>query len=425
MLPGRINRLGRHKYDLAETEVLKMGAIYGANGAGKSNLIKSIAILSRLVTRGKFLPSILTNRFKLSKDSIAQPVYLGIEFIKNHIAFRYEVSIQDAFIIEENLYSSTKGRNDYQFVFKRKTNNEISKIEFFSKFYESEENKILESVIEKTLLKVNGNALNLFSSLENSDLTLCKTAFSWFDDDLEIVSPDTKVLALPHILDLKPKFKIFANDLIRSFSTGVSNLDIERLPIEKHSAVGKKDIEEISAKLLADPKSIAVLDDRSVVVNENGEILAKKLMLYHENDQGELVVFNPTEESDGTIRLLEYIPAIQNLIEESKVYIIDEIERSIHPLIIREIVSKFSHDQQTKGQLIFSTHESCLLDQDIFRQDEIWFVEKNDKGASELYSLSSFKEHHTLDIRKGYLNGKYGAIPFLNNLNDLNWDKYE
>jgi AAA15 family ATPase/GTPase len=78
---------------------------------------------------------------------------------------------------------------------------------------------------------------------------------------------------------------------------------------------------------------------------------------------------------------------------------------------------------ETKGQLIFSTHESNLLDQDIFRPDEIWFTEKNKQGATELYALSEFKEHHTIDIRKGYLNGRYGGIPFLGNLKDLNWEK--
>ncbi len=102
---------------------------------------------------------------------------------------------------------------------------------------------------------------------------------------------------------------------------------------------------------------------------------------------------------------------------------IDEIERSIHPLLIKELIQKFSHDEHTKGQLIFSTHESNLLDQEIFRPDEIWFAEK-DKGATKLSPLSDYREHHTIDIRKGYLNGRYSAIPFLANLRDLNWDTH-
>ena len=75
--------------------------------------------------------------------------------------------------------------------------------------------------------------------------------------------------------------------------------------------------------------------------------------------------------------------------------------------------------------MIFSTHESNLLDQEIFRTDEIWFTEKSVLGSTKLYSLSDFKEHNTIYIRKGYLNGRYGAIPFLGNLQDLNWHKFQ
>ena len=134
--------------------------------------------------------------------------------------------------------------------------------------------------------------------------------------------------------------------------------------------------------------------------------------------------FYLNEESDGTVRLLDYIPAFQDIVNHNKVYIVDEIERSIHPLLIKELIRKFSNDKDTQGQLIFSTHESNLLDQEIFRQDEIWFAEKDKNGCTDLYPLSEFKEHHTKDIRKGYLNGRYGGIPFLGNLQDLNWNKY-
>jgi AAA15 family ATPase/GTPase len=147
--------------------------------------------------------------------------------------------------------------------------------------------------------------------------------------------------------------------------------------------------------------------------------------LEHTGKNNENVVFNLDEESDGTVRLLDFIPAFKDLITKRKVILIDEIERSIHPLLIKELIKKFSFDDNTLGQFIFSTHESNLLDQNIFRQDEIWFAEKNKQGSTELYSLSDFKEHNTIDIRKGYLNGRYGSIPFLANLQDLNWHKYD
>ena len=84
----------------------------------------------------------------------------------------------------------------------------------------------------------------------------------------------------------------------------------------------------------------------------------------------------------------------------------------------------FINDNNTKGQLIFTTHDSNLLDQNIFRQDEIWFTEKKKTGETTMYPLSDFKIRHDLDIEKGYLKGRFGAIPFLGNLDNLNWHEY-
>ena len=154
---------------------------------------------------------------------------------------------------------------------------------------------------------------------------------------------------------------------------------------------------------------------------ENNEIISKFLKFEHTGKNDKSYEFDFILESDGTKRLMDFIPIFYDLMRRDIVYIIDEMERSIHPLLIKELISKFSLDEDTKGQLIFTTHESNLLDQDIFRTDEIWFAEKGKSGSTKLYSLSDYKEHKTIDIQKGYLNGRYGSIPFLGNLHDLNW----
>jgi len=92
--------------------------------------------------------------------------------------------------------------------------------------------------------------------------------------------------------------------------------------------------------------------------------------------------------------------------------------------LLKQLIGKFTRNNKTKGQLIFTTHESNLLDQNIFRQDEIWFTEKKSTGETALYPLSDFSIRFDLDIQKGYLQGRFGAIPFLGNLQDLNWDIY-
>ncbi len=146
--------------------------------------------------------------------------------------------------------------------------------------------------------------------------------------------------------------------------------------------------------------------DELIFVKEDNKIWVKTLKVEHFCKRDQSVLFGLDEESDGTVRLLDFVPAFKNVISIEKVFIIDEIERSIHPLLIKEFVQKFSFDPNSKsGQLIFTTHESNLLDQEIFRQDEIWFAEKDFNGSTDLYSLSDFKEHKTIDIEKDYLNG--------------------
>jgi hypothetical protein len=163
----------------------------------------------------------------------------------------------------------------------------------------------------------------------------------------------------------------------------------------------------------------------SVIIMDNGKLVVKRAISFHKDNMGTETPFMISEESDGTKRLIDFIPAFNNLLQLDYTYLIDEIDRSLHPSLLCAMISKVMADYKTKGQLIFTSHESNLLDLEIFRQDEIWFVEKDNKfGDTKMYSLSEFKPRYDLDIRKGYLKGRFGAIPFLAKLNDLNWDNY-
>jgi AAA15 family ATPase/GTPase len=162
-----------------------------------------------------------------------------------------------------------------------------------------------------------------------------------------------------------------------------------------------------------------------ILMGEEGKLIVRKTISVHKDNIGDNVLFKLSEESDGTKRLLDFMPAFNNIIQQNFTYLIDEIDRSLHPSLLCMMIKKIMIDVTTKGQLIFTTHESNLLNLDIFRQDEIWFVEKDKKtGGTQMYSLSEFKPRYDLDIRKGYLKGRFGAIPFLANLQDLNWHKY-
>jgi AAA15 family ATPase/GTPase len=125
-------------------------------------------------------------------------------------------------------------------------------------------------------------------------------------------------------------------------------------------------------------------------------------------------------ESDGVRRFLHLLPELYRLRSTGGVFVIDEFERSMHPMLARKFIEFFlKAGQGTASQLIFTTHETNLLDLDLMRRDGIWFAEKDNEGATQLYSLADFKVRNDLRIEKGYLQGRFGAIPFLGGIDRL------
>jgi len=130
----------------------------------------------------------------------------------------------------------------------------------------------------------------------------------------------------------------------------------------------------------------------------------------------ESALMDANEESDGTLRLLDLVPILRGGETQGKVFIIDELDRSLHPLISYRLVERFLATGGT-NQLVATTHASNLLDFDLLRRDEIWFIEKDRQGASHLYSLEEFTPRYDLDVEKGYLFGRFGAIPVFGPVN--------
>lgn len=431
MLPySRLGTLKSHKYDILDFEMLKMASIYGANGAGKSNLINALYDLQKLVINEEIPLRLKTSQFKFNpKDSIISQVF-AIEFIQDNTAFYYGLEILDGIIKTEELYKSGLGKKKDDLIFERSSNKEgVTNIQFMEAFEQDEKSQLLKSILIEEFFQANKSVLKILSNRTNEHIADIKKVFTWFEDTLQIITPTSKATALAHRVDKDLAFKKYAEDLMCSFNIGITSLSAEKKGLKEFFGEDNENELEILIKELENsPKHMLGLStqggDELVIVKEEDKIWVKRLKVGHVGKNNESVLFDLEEESDGTIRLLDVIPAFRNVIASPKVFIIDEIERSIHPLLIKELVKKFSLDEDTKGQLIFTTHESNLLDQKIFRQDEIWFAEKNKNGATDLYSLSEFKEHKTIDIRKGYLNGRYGSIPFLANLKDLNWHEH-
>ena len=151
------------------------------------------------------------------------------------------------------------------------------------------------------------------------------------------------------------------------------------------------------------------------IVKEKEEQIIKRFVFNQLGKNGFNGKMDIEDQSDGTVKLLNLIPALFDAIEKEYTICIDEIENSIHPSLISALISYFSKSR-SKGQLIFTTHETELLNQQkLMRPDEVWFAEKHE-GETKIYSLNDFKEHNTINIKNGYLEGRYGGIPFIGNL---------
>lgn len=420
-----------HVYEQHGVELVKGAAIYGANGAGKSNFVKALAALKTMVLEGGRGTLNELRGFKLARNE-DKPTSIEIEFIAEGVPFLYGISCYQGLVKEEWLYISSLGKGRDRLLFHRKMEEGSLLLSFADQYTNTDEGRFRLKFYQDELLKEDELLFSELSSLKEGYKEI-KQAFNWFAGGILILFPHTKMglLSLTTKFGSYKPFRQFADEIIYALNTGISNIEVINTDMETFFGVeNRKEIEAIIKRLQNGEEYLPLQSRKAwgpgeevVVVLENDKPVVKQVVTNHKDKEGNLFEFSLDEESDGTNRLLDYIPAIHAVISSDTVVVIDEIDQSIHPALLKELVRKFMSNTTTKGQLIFTTHESNLLDQTIFRRDEIWFAEKHE-GATQMYPLSDFDIRVDLDIRKGYLNGRFGAIPFLGNLKDLNWEQH-
>lgn len=420
MLAGSPRSKKEHVYHQKGIDFVR-AALYGANGAGKSNLVKALAFLKGLVLGSR--DTQYDKYFKLDSTCDSKPSSFEVEFMKDDVFFAYNVSLLKEEIIEESLYEIKVGQDD-KVLFERTLNDSVTTLTVAKEYQEDNKSKLLIELYEEKLLK-NSELFLTKVDKDTIDFKEIRTAFEWFFDDLQIVYPKTKVNK-GELADneLKDVFH-FTQKIISSLDTGITSLDFKETPLEEFFSEEDQEIKDLfKYKLIKnDYASVSYKENNYTATKHSDEIFICEMIANHKTSSEKAVFFDIEQESDGTQRLLDLVPIIYTVINMPRVCIIDEINRSVHPTLTKELIKLFMDTKETKGQLIFSTHEAQLLDLNIFRQDEIWFAEKNKSGATELYPLSNFKVRPDLVLKKGYLNGRFGAIPFLGNLKELNWEE--
>ena len=410
-----------HKVQCADVEAMRLTAIYGANGAGKSNLVKALQDLKTFVSLGTISQSVFHNyKFQFSASCLNEPVSMAIEFCAGGVNFYYSIEMDTGRVSYESL--SISHRTKDILVFERKSNG-TQTITFGEGYLADKSNKLFSTVLQDKLLGKEALLLSFMATNYSEEIPAIADAYKWIVNDLIVLNPKyLKHLALAYMFSNNPGMKSLLQDVLSGTKTGITSIEVGTRIVEENQ------LDPAFVKGLKDspgvPKIVqSTVDDRinNSVVYENGQIVYMEIQPKHQLLDGTDIRMPINFESDGTIRLIEYIPLLYLVLTKDCVVIIDEIERSLHPILIKEIIKKISESLSAKGQLIFTTHESCLLDQDLLRPDEIWFAQKDTEQATQFYPLSDFNIHKTANIENGYLNGRYGGIPFLSNLNDLHW----
>lgn len=429
MLPSQnVRRNDWHVHsETAGVPVLRTAVIYGANGAGKSCLIRAIGRLQAMVVHGS-LPATASrdaNRFTGMKD----PVTLEIEFKTAKGQYSYGVSYRGNTCVEEWLYST---KRTPKCIFERKTDTASgrTKITLLPTKKEDAKSKMLVSLLEENILKNNELLLSKYDVVKEAQM---KDAYLWIVTQLHVIYPETHSTSIFDNRYSNPSFKQQSEKLIAALDLGIDELMLKDEDLESFKLSNSEwpelvqGVEKIVRKLAKAPddgmEAMVEASTFTISIRRVGDkYFVRRVKSVHKVSDSNFD-FELKEESDGTQRIFDFLPVAQEVNGLASTYVIDELDRSLHPSLVRALVKRIVTDKNMKGQLIFTTHDAGLLDGEIFRNDEIWFAEKDrETQSTHLYTLDEFKPRTDLNIEKGYLNGRFGAIPFLAKLNELDWE---
>jgi uncharacterized protein len=413
---------GNHAVAILGTsaKVLRTAVIYGANGAGKSNLFKSLEYLQSLAlpyARRRESTGREAFRFGGTQND---PSSFDLQFIAHDKVYRYMLRVDDQQVLAESFSEGTDNRE--RALFERGRERDVTLGNQLKEYPRLVALATVGAPPTQSFLSTVGAA-----GLPVQDIGLdIASALSWFGNILNLVSPEISQMPLWRMLNDDPTLLDFASDFLRSSSTGVDRIEIVKSEIAREELANFVG-EQIAVRLVQDAESGRhrfIRASRAAfgawIEVGSGSFRLVRFQSMHKTQDGSAVNLDLDDESDGTRRLLDLLPALHQMQRKGGVYFVDEIDRSMHPILVRRLLEFFlASCGENPSQMILTTHESSLLDLDLLRRDEIWFAEKDHEQATRLYSLADFKVRNDLEIRKHYLQGRFGAIPFLGSLDRL------
>ena len=372
----------------------RAGVVYGANASGKSNLIFALVTMRNLVLHStSMLDAARAEQYtpyRLERSSAGDPTEFEVVVLLDGIRYQYGFSYDAQRIRDEWLivYKTGKGQS----WFDRRWNDAKGEHEWapFSSYFTGSK--------ETWRQATRSGALFLTTAIQLNNEQL-KPLWNWFTDGLVIVNW-TGARGIGQTLQRldDPAFKAQALGLLRSADLHIADIEVETVP--GHQVAFKLEAGK-APELSTSPQDLPVVK------------------FVHKLEGEDPVAFDGRFESAGTQRLLSYIGPILDALEGGKLLVIDEFDSSLHPMVVRFVLSLF-HDPEVSrhgAQLWMTTHDTSLLDTEFLRRDQVWFMDKDERQASRLSPLTDFSPRKGEALEKGYLRARYGGVPFISRTN--------
>lgn len=378
----------------SSTELLKSVVIYGPNASGKSNVIKAMMTMDSIVTgsasESQEGDKISVTPFLFDEISSKEPTEFEIVFIFEGIRYQYGFVATKTHIVEEWLYAYPKARPQKWFhrIFDSNTKTTL---------YKFGDSLTGQKSVWQNATRINALFLSTAVQLNSEQL---KPIYTWFKSKLKMTGISGWGHGFTASLCQEKETKEDVLNFLKSADFDIYDVNVE---------FKKFDPESLPDEI---PESV-----KEKIINElkDKEIL-EELKTVHKTIDNNLVPLDFKDESDGTQKFFSFAGPWLDTLKKGNILVVDELHDSLHPKMVEYLVRLF-HNKKTNpknAQLIFTTHETSILNQEVFRRDQIWFCEKDKEQATSLFPLTDFsprKERENIEL--GYLSGRYGALPFL------------
>lgn len=362
--------------------LVKSAVVYGPNAAGKSNLVKALFFMQQFILKSateKGVQGIGITPFLLNSETRSLPSEFEIIFIAEGVRYQYGFALTSTRIVKEWLLAYPENKPQHWFVREYNSGENKDNWKFSSKMHGGRQKELWKK-------STRNDALFLSTALQFNNEQF-NPIFLWFKDNLVLFTNTNPAPFLTFFGDSSNKIilpdpqKIM--QFLKPFDLGFIDIQVKKTEMK--------------------------------IANTDTAIPIKVPFFIHLNEKNEKVEFPLHMESEGARKLVALTPQFFDVLENQRTFIIDEIDNSLHPFLVRGIIKLFQNTEQhtSNAQLICTTHDVSLLDPELLRRDQIWFVEKKQDQSTDLYSLIDFSPRKHEAYGKNYLEGRYGGLPFV------------